>query len=536
MINNERGSALLLVLLMCVVLTVLGLAILGNTLNDAKQTSYREEDIVTIHEAQKSIEEALALIKVTFDYKGEIIPLREHNQITDDFLAPFKVEDFTYNGSPSSYVIYIPEDTPFDRNRDFSREFVILTRAKNSNGRIVEFSQKVYLSAIPSFLYYAIGSSKTLNFNGASTILGHVYARNSLVIRDVADYIYSGPQSIDTAFPYIKGEVVIDQPNKKFVFKNNEYLLTPTTAAYYNAESESQIEIGEIDFFNDVDVEKTFVDKYNDIALTNLQHPDHIPYTNPTGGFEEFTITIENAEDVNFNQLIEDNCNLYNKCSLIINIEDGDSYTLGKDLTVPMGHWVVINGDLLIQPDDPSNGLTVDGNLLVNGNVTIIGQNLKFDSTIFARGKAFIYSANIQKKDETQHSLILFSNNGLEVTRINEFDQYTSENEINAFLYTASDATLYGVGSKVKINGGIFAEGDLFVNAVRGEVEKNSSTIEYLPGQIDQKSLGKETSRFYVNHTPEILTPAYSSSKAYNGLPRTTSFNILLDRREFNRK
>lgn len=525
---------------MCVILTVLGLAVLGNTLNDARQTAYREDDVLTIHEAQKSIEEALALMKVTFDYKGEIKPLREHNQIIDDFLAPFNLEDFTYNGSPTSYVISIPDDTPFNRNRDFSREFIILTRAKNSNGQIVEFSQKVYLSAIPSFLYYAIGSSKDLYFNGASTIVGNIYARNNLIIKNIADYIYSSPQSIETAFPYLKGDIVIDKPtNRKFVFDNREYLLTPTSTNYVNSETGSKIGIGEIDFFNDVDIEKTFVDKYNEVALTNYQSPNQIPYSSPTGGFVEKTVTVTaaNSDDTNFSEVIDDNCTRINKCSLVINIADGTQLTLGSSLTVPMGQWVVVNGDLLIQPDDPMTGLTLDGNLLVNGNVTIIGSNLKFDSTIFARGKAFIYGANIQKKDETPHSLILFSKNGLEVTRINEFDQFNREmNEINAFLYTASDAILYGVGSKVKINGGIFAEGKLTVNAVRGEVERTSTSISYSSGQADQRNLSEDTSRFYVTHTPEILTPAYSSSKAYSGLPRTTSFNILLDRREFNRK
>lgn len=51
--NNERGSALVLVMFVALLLTILGVAVLGATMGGAQRTETRENDVQSLHLAQR---------------------------------------------------------------------------------------------------------------------------------------------------------------------------------------------------------------------------------------------------------------------------------------------------------------------------------------------------------------------------------------------------------------------------------------------------------------------------------------------------
>lgn len=78
---NERGSALVLVMFVALLLTILGLAILGATMGGAQRTETRENDVQSLHLAQKGLDEAVAYIQTKLDGRKDIDPDHMEDEI-----------------------------------------------------------------------------------------------------------------------------------------------------------------------------------------------------------------------------------------------------------------------------------------------------------------------------------------------------------------------------------------------------------------------------------------------------------------------
>ena len=72
----------------------------------------------------------------------------------------------------------------------------------------------------------------------------------------------------------------------------------------------------------------------------------------------------------------------------------------------------------------------------------------------------------------------------LELARFNKFEK-PGTNSINAYLYIASSAKIYAVGFSITINGGLFANGDLEINAFRGNPLQNFNQTDLEFDRID---------------------------------------------------
>lgn len=551
MIKNQNGSALLLVLLMVVVLSVLGLTLMANTINDKKQTVARESDIVSIHQARKALEEGIALIKAEFvdNYDAELITPSEHTSNVQDFLDRFTEVngEYFYNNGTSNVpsLFHIIEDIPknefgqplIDTTRDLSRKFVIKSRAVDKDGRTREFKQDIYLSAIPSFLYFAVGSRDNLYLQGSPTIKGNIYANKGLYVKNKANFEINGIDSWveDTLFPFATKSLEATIENSELVLeenieiKVNDSLKNIASSDFFEDNvvfhKDSKIKFGNFDFANDVDIERTFVDKINEqlsapsMVISDLIDPNFfINLANNSSNIKSFT-SISDLDDI------------YKNDHTPVHL---GNFLINENVEIPVDNWLIIDGDLIIQALE-GESIIIDGNILVTGNIAIIGDGLKFDSAIFALGRADIFDADISSIDDNK-TLILMAKEGLEVARMNEF-QATSTDKIKAFLYTESAATLYGVGSRIYIEGGVFAglinngtaQGSLTINAVRGNVGEGV----VVP---DQQALSNDesSSRFIVEHNRKIITSKANFSKAYNGLPRTGKLSIIVDRPNIN--
>ncbi|MFP3339560.1 hypothetical protein R0J91_16400, partial [Micrococcus sp. SIMBA_131] len=86
------------------------------------------------------------------------------------------------------------------------------------------------------------------------------------------------------------------------------------------------------------------------------------------------------------------------------------------------------------------------------------------------------------------------------------------------FLYTDSDATLYGVGSLFYVNGGVFSKGNLTINAVRGKVDDMDRIETDLFSNQEEK-----LSRFIVHYNRDVLLSKLEA------LPRVESLSLISD-------
>ena len=81
LLRNQRGSTLLVVMLMMLVFTVLGLSILSASIGGAKRTEVRETQVEEDLTAIKQLNEAVAYIKSTIEDEDNF----NENTTMDDF-------------------------------------------------------------------------------------------------------------------------------------------------------------------------------------------------------------------------------------------------------------------------------------------------------------------------------------------------------------------------------------------------------------------------------------------------------------------
>jgi hypothetical protein len=192
-----------------------------------------------------------------------------------------------------------------------------------------------------------------------------------------------------------------------------------------------------------------------------------------------------------------------------------------------------------------------EGELFIHGNGE---KNYKendtflIDGVMYSNSATRITSLNIKKLGDGQ--LVLFTKRKLTITRINEFNNYTYPDEpeedylplssdsiqpIEGFFYSDSDADvaeLYGVGSLFYIRGGVFAKGNLTVNAIRG-TPANFDDLDTLSKKIRQDDSSshcrtrddqcQKYSRFIVDHDQDILL------KNIDALPKVEYLSLYSD-------
>ncbi len=212
-------------------------------------------------------------------------------------------------------------------------------------------------------------------------------------------------------------------------------------------------------------------------------------------------------------------------------------------------NWLIVDGDLDIYNPLNAAPLDIRANILVTGDVNISGQ-VRMDATILALGQTTIQDASIEGMERYQSNgvaeaekseLVLFSQGSILITRVNTNTDGTFKDisdsayqnvfkdskpdpggltKLDAFFYTDATAELYGVGSIFWINGGFFSKYDLKINAVRGDVQVNSTGTEIELNNENQKDLAYNRARFIITYNSSILEHQSAA------LPRVTSYQL----------
>lgn len=220
---NEKGYTLIVVLLACMMLSLLGITILGAAVNNVKRTEIRELDIETTTDGKVLMSEILALLQINLDpnkdtniaaknISNNMLKLSDtppstydsilYNNIIRETECFFNTK-LSYNCSASDRPIKIIElnDTEYGeyldttnitsfRDNNYTRiyKISIAQSSTETNNPIItrDLSQNVIISPTPSFLQYAVGSNDLI-INGSPDIIGNVYAPN-LTLNSKAEY------------------------------------------------------------------------------------------------------------------------------------------------------------------------------------------------------------------------------------------------------------------------------------------------------------------------------------------------------------
>ncbi|MFC0522445.1 hypothetical protein ACFFGV_02425 [Pontibacillus salicampi] len=465
MFTNEKGSALIFVLLMVVMFSILGLSVLGATVSTGKRTELQEDQVESVQQAKKAIQQGVVLLQSYFeDYS-----LKDMKAYNNEVKSFEDIElSYSENGSHVTYTITnVTNEIPsIDPTTNYTRVFDIRSEASvdgtgGAPPQVHSFSKRVFLSATPTALQNGIGSKETLTLNGSPSLIGNVYA-GKLLLSETGNYIFGNTQP---AFK-TEGLAVVTPASSTFLQQQQAIVSITNTANFLtvrqndeflsNENSEFALENSSGEKYQGIDVQKTFQDK-------STQHKPPIS--------EETCIAFDT-----FGNIIQtpSNQEAYILSSACPGAPEGikDFVLYESDKLTGADKWLYVEGNLTIygsKPDaDGDDVMNIEQNILIDGDLNITG-TIRFNSAIYTTGTSEIYNTNIIG-DETEQ-LALFSKGDLTISRINEFENPVEKgSSLKSFFYSEKQIELYAVGSYIHIIGGIFSAKDLTVNAARGVV------------------------------------------------------------------
>ncbi|MCM3627146.1 hypothetical protein M3194_07195 [Paenibacillus glycanilyticus] len=569
---KERGYALVMVLFMILMLTILGTAVVSSTLGGATRAETRENDVQSLHLAEKTLSEAASYLVTKYDGREDIAPEELSHLIQT---GVDELEDMTTHtdlpGASGRITAITTEQVSVGDQTSYKLN---LTAEAVVNHVKRQLTQQITIGAYPDFLNYAFGSENDVIINGAAYGLGNIYAGHEFLIDNTAKYVYNNDpnKTKETKYPYFeKGNIYIQNMDSirvmdKLSGKYQPYARTNLTLQQILGVDNSKIQLRDQTKFISINVAESFIDKAEE--ATNVDRSNikaavdyGLTHSGESGRFNNLSAVLRagsgvvttsgppvkpslptdlddtaameaynkalaeyEAYFVQFNSL--SSTVLYNG-NLTLDGLDYTSLVYTESAKKDYHKWLIVNGDLTISnySNDP---LVVKANILVTGNV-FISDTIKVDSTIFSLGSTTIEDAQIQgiQKDGERQKLILISKGPVLVNKVDsfgDFGEYKQDNPkiLDAFFYTDEDAELYGVGSIFWLRGGFFSKGDLTINAVLGKATDGGSDIMF----EQQSTLAKEDSRFIINYDYDFF------ENQYEGLPRVKKLSVIVGKKQ----
>ncbi len=159
-------------------------------------------------------------------------------------------------------------------------------------------------------------------------------------------------------------------------------------------------------------------------------------------------------------------------------------------------HFIFINGNAVFED------LTCNETIYINGDLYVEG-SFQMNATVYVKGNVG-FTEEATKQELNNGTLVLLSGGQIEFYNISPSN---IQKQINAFLYSDSPEgiTLYGVGSNLKIVGGIHAR-KIELNAVRRDLELRNNAIQF---GTDGKIVFADTER--SNPTQSRLVIAFNN-------------------------
>ncbi len=579
-LRSEEGSALVLVMFIVLLLTILGMGVLSATIGGAVRTETRENDVQSLHLAQKGLDESTAYIQARLAKMTDINPDK-----LEDVLRGLDKEGLNVStelGVGSSGMIDYIEY----RNKNISEQtrqyYIDVEASALVNGVQRTLQQRITIDSYPDFLKYAFGSEQNVYLNGAPVLKGNIYAGNKLIVSNRAEYTYLGDSSLTkvTMFPQIQPNGT-DTANSGKVYvqslENIEYhtfdqagsggdpeTLSESTDMGQTIRSILDIDLDKINIkdqkkFVQINVEESFNDKLVEATSpANVIAAEELRKQLGKKNKSELTTWLRTANLISAKPVIpppdkpsqndgesdaayQTRVAKYNNELLTYHrffMDMSQSYRVDGNLTIDgieysgitftdtakrgsAPKWLVIDGNLNIINNRP-DFVSIKANILVTGNVTIKG-NVSFDSTMFVLGSTTVEDAVISGlgAGTDQKELVLISKGPVLVNRIDAFSN-ADPTEMNAFFYTDDKADLYGVGSIFWLKGGFFSKGDLTVNAVLGNANQPPGAVssDELLFSDPQITSPRARERFRVIYNYNVYSDQQSS------LPRVRKVNI----------
>jgi len=552
--QDERGYVLILVLVTMAALAVLSLAAIQVNLATNKQTNLRVDETQLDTDVKGVLDVLVADLRKTFPLHGddEVKPYMENQAAFQTKVATVLQTNTLYTGdlqSGDNDIRYsIARSTADQANAPFTTVLTLTatgtTKAKPEQPmQTSSYSQEVYVTALPSFLYYVLGSDDTLTVNGPPKIEGNLFAGTELALdRDakyqLKDQIKTLNNNASSRF-YLDGRIDLGNGATCDGCETPNYFTNSVTPGVNHQPEIGPVESSFSNFNYDYSVVQyvnRFMDSLRDIPYGS--NPANEIFTNSsiTQTNEPFIEQIYRPVNSNKPKLLKTNLIDQGKLDAITGIqivklhpEAIANYTGKDNISIVITKSVankpeplLFDGDVTI---DALNEITISRPLIINGDLTIRGK-VAFNTTVYVLGDTYIDGAELLPATAggNNSSLVLLSKGKILLNRINEFQSNSST--LQAFMYSASTepTRLYAVGSIINMKGGLYSKGPLEVNTFRGTFkslpEQADKQASFAPGNVDA-SPTVDKSRLVMEYNEGVF-------RQINTLPVTNQLQLFV--------
>ena len=561
-LKREKGYALFLTVLIIALFSILAVSLTTIVLSGANKTAVREDITQAAELSDKGIQHIVSQInKELEDALGETgLPRSEFPKRLSQILDKYKCNGdgslYSMDKETGDYEVCIEDyENVKDVNGEENnlRKLVTFNSVGEVDGRTQEISSDIEIGAgsVPDALKYVLGTiepsgSKSngagnIYLHGGVEIYGDIKAGNNL-------FTYNHGPGTDSYYAYWRQSTYpVLYPSSgfehaKIVLGGDLYQFTSSTInrnmtsrrAGNNTQRDSWVSFYDTHLtwstpsrYQKVTLDKMFANEGNLPVLAKRDWPGNRvnidnnilegknrinPTRNYTGS--QF-IDIKRDGDVSFEPSRNNNRMTFSGQN---NRFKNGIINRGNRAIFRKGNYefdsMYINTNVVIGNSTTSENtrdydeITIGGysrdrgaQLFVDGNVTIQGANLTSNLTIYTTGTVTIRNTTIQGKEfahNREGSLIVFSKGRIQIANNSLYKDKASE--LKGFFYSESNLEMFGVGSKMKIHGGIAAR-RITLNAIRGNYRDEKRDFKY----AKNPTLLSSPSRLVIQYDTELI-------------------------------
>lgn len=486
-LKNEKGYALLLVLLFITMSSIVFITLMGMTVNSQKGVGISRNYIKEKVAAENIINEALAFIDIGVDDLNDdienrsIIPANLLSRLIGildnaELLGGGKYDishSVVKNGEGDVYLLNVTISTAVDENK--------------------KLTKTITMSTVAEVFQYSIYSGNNLTFNGSSYIEGDIYVSNDIITSNEGKFILGREKYVDTTYPAIKGSLTV----KGDFYREDQYHRFEPTIENLNKHFSIAPRLRDTTLsFEQLNV-RSIINEKSQIPSST---PVHTKTIWRWGRYIQVpdNLNVRNNMVINGDLKIEGDLVIDNDAKLTIN---GNLYVTGD---ADLSGELVINGVgnfLYIGDEADISRFTLDGQIFIDGRADI-RNDLNTNGTIYANDEITVEDLS----NNSGGTLVLISDDEIQVANNNEFNE--EPKIINAYFYSNETLEIYGIGSHLKINGGIYGN-PIILNAVKGRTEKSRFQGSFNSGGLffedRQSELDPTKSRLSIIFKKELI-------------------------------
>jgi Tfp pilus assembly protein PilX len=479
-LKKESGYSLLVVLMIMTMFSIIGLALMGMTVNSMKLVKVNSDTIVNKTSAEMGLDEAMDLINQTMNQINSDV---QNKKITFNTLNDLKVYIQGKLNGMTAQNYEVTHSTIRNGDDGVYIEKVTIEAQMGQSGKKIR--KTITISTIANVFTYSAVTPGILKLNGAPYIQGDVSAKN-IEVSNTGKFIDNGTRYVPTSYPAIKGNLTVLPGGtfKRFNEGTSYGVFDPTPLnlqKYFSVPPSLKASKIEVD---DIPVSTLIDNKKGSLSAPSTSSGDKTYSTTKTfSGNNKFgNLTINGSGDLYITGNLVVTGNLVMSAGTKLKVDgsirvSGTANISGTLTLTKDGTYVYIEGTTTIK------SLNLNGPMYIN-NTLNISADLNTNAAVYAKGRATIQNLS----NNSGGTLVLLSASDIQISNIyDETGIYDIPKEINAFFYSKGNLEIYGILSNLKINGGIYGN-NITLNAVKGKSSKDDSFVNSFPVAYDGTS------------------------------------------------